>query len=572
VLVCGRGTFAVTSTKRLFIKGTRSTLIQRQNDFSIGGDYLIIVGQDNFPSAVTQCTNPQTQNIEQCSFTSGNAARLIVSAHDCKFQWLDWSGADQVTGNKVFNQCVIVGGTDAPYNIQPIPRWNYNVTFNDSYFGNPCQPQVNASGAGTLTFNRCSFPANMSTTPPAGWVFNDCVWRKQADMSNKADLVGGKVPLAQLPDTTYQESLTYAQLTAKISAATLVPGKKYLINDFRTTYYYYRTASATSAPVEPLIVTALSTNALSGAAVSTLYPLHRITYTINNVGYSSHGKIVYRIDTKNNQTPFDFVGERQNWAKMDLSQIPIHDAAASYSYGQAVRVIQGSNTQIRLYEPGAIASNWTSWTTLSSLFVSGYILNEYGIFVGGCFYITFFPRDYLQTKDVPVFCDANGDPAFDSPHVTNNTVSNSNNLIFAADISRCNNCKINGERITVINCTDMEVDGGFATLSDCHNITAHNLYQSYLNSSNYISLNHANGTVIDMSDNIRMEQDASSCCVRHSYSTDFKGSRISAFYGFHTVTLLENLDFTTMSNKENCLISNSATAKLEATGWTITPL
>ncbi|MDR1190331.1 MAG: hypothetical protein LBK60_01530, partial [Verrucomicrobiales bacterium] len=37
VLVCGRGTFAVTSTKRLFIKGTRSTLIQRQNDFSIGG-------------------------------------------------------------------------------------------------------------------------------------------------------------------------------------------------------------------------------------------------------------------------------------------------------------------------------------------------------------------------------------------------------------------------------------------------------------------------------------------------------------------------------------------------------
>ncbi|MDR1191269.1 MAG: hypothetical protein LBK60_06350, partial [Verrucomicrobiales bacterium] len=44
VLVCGRGTFAVTSTKRLFIKGTRSTLIQRQNDFSIGGDYLIVVG------------------------------------------------------------------------------------------------------------------------------------------------------------------------------------------------------------------------------------------------------------------------------------------------------------------------------------------------------------------------------------------------------------------------------------------------------------------------------------------------------------------------------------------------
>jgi hypothetical protein len=179
VLVCGRGTFSVTSTGRLFIKGTRSTLINRQNDFSIAGDYLLTVGADEYPSAVTQCLNPQSRYLDDCAFTAGNAARLIYTASNSRFYWLDWSGAENGTADKVFNKCRISCYVATNFDSQPVPRYNYNITFNDCLFGGPVVPTLPQTGGGVITFNRCVFPPTMSKTPPPGWVFNDCFWLKQ---------------------------------------------------------------------------------------------------------------------------------------------------------------------------------------------------------------------------------------------------------------------------------------------------------------------------------------------------------------------------------------------------------
>ena len=86
---------------------------------------------------------------------------------------------------------------------------------------------------------------------------------------------------------TNQESVTYAQLVTKINASTLVAGTQYEINDFQVRHYLVDNnfgqdiAVQFTGTLEPLVVTAISTNAISKEAYSPLFPNDIIHYDWN---------------------------------------------------------------------------------------------------------------------------------------------------------------------------------------------------------------------------------------------------------------------------------------------------
>jgi len=71
---------------------------------------------------------------------------------------------------------------------------------------------------------------------------------------------------------------TYAELKAHIIAGTLVPGQKYLFTDFQTKHYIVNISgtqdltAVVTGPVEPLILTAVSTTQFHAQAISLLHP------------------------------------------------------------------------------------------------------------------------------------------------------------------------------------------------------------------------------------------------------------------------------------------------------------
>ena len=126
--------------------------------------------------------------------------------------------------------------------------------------------------------------------------------------------------------TTYQnlpcnvESVTYFELTSKISGSTLCEGKYYLISDFQTCYdqpdydvYFDAITSVTTyhtSTIEPLLVLATSANTISNIAYQPSYPNDKITYdwTWNITEYTNgpaKGRITERVDEFNNRTDYD---------------------------------------------------------------------------------------------------------------------------------------------------------------------------------------------------------------------------------------------------------------------------
>ena len=90
-------------------------------------------------------------------------------------------------------------------------------------------------------------------------------------------------------------SLTYAQLLTLKNLSSLVIGQEYIINDFQST---------TTSPIEPLLVTAISTNTFYHIAKSASFPKDEIYYDISG---GTKGGIYRRIDTiQNNDIGFDY--------------------------------------------------------------------------------------------------------------------------------------------------------------------------------------------------------------------------------------------------------------------------
>ena len=111
------------------------------------------------------------------------------------------------------------------------------------------------------------------------------------------------------------ESISHSNLKTLALASDLIPGRKYLINDYATIYNIPGTSPQVEATgsVEPLVVTEISTSELAPIAFSPSNPDDITHYSLNpavgfrNSTINSKGVIYYREDTVNrNIYPADF--------------------------------------------------------------------------------------------------------------------------------------------------------------------------------------------------------------------------------------------------------------------------
>jgi hypothetical protein len=103
--------------------------------------------------------------------------------------------------------------------------------------------------------------------------------------------------------------VTYADLVDLINSSSLVANQKYLITDFQTVHTIPNSSPAelNTGPVEPIIITAASSNTITGIAYSTVYPEDIMFYEVVNSLESTKGRIIRREDTKKDvRLPYDF--------------------------------------------------------------------------------------------------------------------------------------------------------------------------------------------------------------------------------------------------------------------------
>lgn len=101
---------------------------------------------------------------------------------------------------------------------------------------------------------------------------------------------------------TSDQSVTYAELLAKIAGSTLKSGANYLITDFATRYTIPNTAVVVTGPVEPIIVTASSVNAIAPFAISSIFPQDELLYEVvdSSTAGGNKGRIYFRKETIQN--------------------------------------------------------------------------------------------------------------------------------------------------------------------------------------------------------------------------------------------------------------------------------
>ena len=64
------------------------------------------------------------------------------------------------------------------------------------------------------------------------------------------------------------ETINYDNLVLKINSSELVPGQKYLLEDYQTVHTIPNTTDTNTGPIEPLVLTALGNNNLEVIAYS----------------------------------------------------------------------------------------------------------------------------------------------------------------------------------------------------------------------------------------------------------------------------------------------------------------
>jgi hypothetical protein len=165
-------------------------------------------------------------------------------------------------------------------------------------------------------------------------------------------------------------SLTYSELSTLVSGNTLVPGQKYLINDYQTVHLIPNTNDINTGPIEPLLVTASSTKTLEPIAYSTLFPQDIIYYNIesdqNIVSGSTKGYIYRRIDTiKNNDIGFDYRNVKFRRWQINVTTSDLTGSGNAYS--QYSVVLKTGTNQIYLKldnTPSVPFTNTSLWMRL----------------------------------------------------------------------------------------------------------------------------------------------------------------------------------------------------------------
>lgn len=137
-------------------------------------------------------------------------------------------------------------------------------------------------------------------------------------------------------------SKTHSEMIALMSSNGLVPSALYEINDYQTIHRITNTTAINTAPVEPLIVRAVSTSKIDLLAYSAAYPRDIIHYNIDNVlcedGTTPRpGKILYREDTVNKVSAYyDWRNVKfRRWA-INLASYSTWSAATTYAANAAV--------------------------------------------------------------------------------------------------------------------------------------------------------------------------------------------------------------------------------------------
>lgn len=85
-------------------------------------------------------------------------------------------------------------------------------------------------------------------------------------------------------------SVTYQELTSFMLSGTLIPGKRYLLTNYKTTWRISDNSIRRADDFEPLILLAITTFKISTEAYSTIYPQDKIYYMVGAVDYDGNAK------------------------------------------------------------------------------------------------------------------------------------------------------------------------------------------------------------------------------------------------------------------------------------------
>jgi hypothetical protein len=141
-------------------------------------------------------------------------------------------------------------------------------------------------------------------------------------------------------NVNYQDSGTWSALLNMKQNGALTPGKKYLMTDYQTIYIQpVSNAIKTDTPIEPLVLTALSSSHFEPIVYSTTRPKDVIYYTIENEqkynwcsAQYSKGVITRRIDANNNDCPYDHIAIKFIRYNFNLSAITEFPNNGTWSY------------------------------------------------------------------------------------------------------------------------------------------------------------------------------------------------------------------------------------------------
>ena len=207
--------------------------------------------------------------------------------------------------------------------------------------------------------------------------------------------------------------VTYSELVDKITGGTLTTGVYYTITDYKTLYdqpnYDYDKNAITSgiykntAPIEPIIVFATSSNTISTDAYQPAYPNDKIKYdwTFNQTEVTQGGavgRITERIDDLNNRTDYDhrnILFRRYKYYEIDLYSPYQGTVQVTHISGNTMDVI-GSGTNFTSLFTGTIVG----FDVYSSAKVYKNIDSDTGMTITGLSVVSLGPNEKIyQTND-----------------------------------------------------------------------------------------------------------------------------------------------------------------------------
>ena len=163
-----------------------------------------------------------------------------------------------------------------------------------------------------------------------------------------------------------RESLTYSELYTLKTNNNLVVGQIYIINDYQTVHTITNTSDTNVGIIEPLLVTALTSNKLSNECYSNSFPQDIIYYNIENdqnmVAGCTKGYIYRRIDTlKNNDIPFDFRNVKFRRWQIEVTTSHVNGNDSSFNLSSVVLQTGTDNIYLKISNTQAAFSDTGKW-------------------------------------------------------------------------------------------------------------------------------------------------------------------------------------------------------------------